>query len=514
MNVPQPKHARSGWPSRLFNVMLLVSLILAAVGPSGAQAAPTPLTGSLRPTALESASRQTDDPVPSTWAFQGPAPQVNAQQDLANVATADEPVSGAVAAIAASPTDPNLVYIGAANGGVWKTTNATAANPTWTPLTDQLKSLSIGIGVLALDPLDATGNTVIAGTGRFSGYANRGDDLVGIYHSTDGGASWAVSTSPLLSAARITGVAARGDTMLVASENGLFRTTGGPLGVWTQISGSGGLPTARAASISGDPANPNRLYAAFTGASGGLFRSDDLGATWTNITGGLSAVISGDTDAFDVAVSHDGSVVTVLLTGTVSGAPGNAPFRSVNGGAFTALDLPFVFDRAYGKFGIAADPTNPNLVYVSGGYMLTGSNPFLATTHRVDASQPSGSQLTHLYSAVSTETVAAMSATQTYMYVRSTASLPKTPPYEVMVESEKVTVTAVTMPSWYYRLAIVRGVGGTTAATHPNYSMVASGAAYGAPHVDINTLAMDASGGLLMGAHGGIFLLPDPDSAS
>ena len=107
-----------------------------------------------------------------------------------------------------------------------------------------------------------------------------------------------------------------------------------------------------------------------------------------------------------------------------------------------------------------------------------------------------------------------MSATQTYMYVRSTASLPKTPPYEVMVESEKVTVTAVTMPSWYYRLAIVRGAGGTTAATHPNYSMVASGAAYGAPHVDINTLAMDANGGLLMGAHGGIFLLPDPDSAS
>ena len=42
--------------------------------------------------------------------------------------------------------------------------------------------------------------------------------------------------------------------------------------------------------------------------------------------------------------------------------------------------------------------------------------------------------------------------------------------------------------------------------------MVASGAAYGVPHVDINTLAMDASGGLLM-AHGGISL-PDPDSAS
>ena len=454
---------------------------------------------------------QADSPA---WGFQGPAPQVNAQQDLANVAAANEPVSGAVAAIAASPTDPNLVYIGAASGGVWKTTNATDANPTWTPLTDQLQSLSIGIDALALDPLDATGNTVIAGTGRFSGYYNRGDDLVGIYYSTDGGVNWTVSTSPLLSAARITGVAARGSTLLVASENGLFRTTGGPLGTWTKASGAGDLPDARAASISGDPANTNRLYVAFTGASGGLFRSDDLGATWTNITGGLSAVISGDTDAFDVAVYNDGSVVTVLLTGTVSGAPGNALFRSVNGGAFTALDLPSVFESHYGEFGLAADKTDPNLVYVSGGYMLTGSNPFLATTHRVDASKPSGSQLTHLYSAVSTETLAAMSATQTYMYVRSTDSLPKTPPYEVMVESERITVTAVTMPSWYYRLTIVRGAGGTTASAHPNYSMVTPGAAYGAPHVDINALAMDANGGLLMGAHGGIFLLPNPSGAS
>src|SRR5438874_10885744 len=43
--------------------------------------------------------------------------------------------SGRTTAIAAHPTDANILYIGAASGGVWKTTNATTTSPTWVPLT-------------------------------------------------------------------------------------------------------------------------------------------------------------------------------------------------------------------------------------------------------------------------------------------------------------------------------------------------------------------------------------------
>src|SRR5205823_9812165 len=96
-----------------------------------------------------------DRVVLSTWTFQGPGPEINAQQDTVNVPQAQETVSGAVTAIAASPTNADLVYIGSSNGGVWKSTNATAASPTWTPLTDNLQSQSIGIGAVALDPTDA-----------------------------------------------------------------------------------------------------------------------------------------------------------------------------------------------------------------------------------------------------------------------------------------------------------------------------------------------------------------------
>ncbi|MCA9926806.1 MAG: Ig-like domain repeat protein, partial [Anaerolineales bacterium] len=571
----EQRHTRLGWSRQLLKLTLLTALILAI-------------------TTFAAGSSQTavaQGPLGPAWVFQGPAPQLGGPaQDLANVAEPDEPVSGAVTAIVASSTDPDLVYLGAANGGVWKTTNATDPYPTWTPLTDQLQSQSIGIDALDLDPLDTTDQTLLVGTGRFSGYANSGDDLVGLYYTTDGGATWTVTTDSQLSAARITGVAARGDTLLAASENGLYRSTTGPLGTWTEISGTGILPDARAASIAADPNDTNVLYVTFTGASGGLFRTDDLGANWTNITDNID-VISSDTTAFDVAVYNDGStnVVTALLNGTkvttaqvssaaeisttvtitttadhgfkigqsvttagvsVAGYNGtytiasvptagtftyqaaaglanatggtattsemaNAAFRSVNGGAFTTLDVPFVFDDAYGKFGLVADPANPDLVYVSGGYTLVGNNPFKASTYRLDASQPSGSQLNHLYSPVSTDIVQAMSATQTYAFARATTIFPTTLPFDVIVDGEQMTVTAIVDHDWYLTLTIIRGANGTIATAHDYKALVFPlDSAYGAPHVDINNLAIDANGSLLMGTHGGIFEMPDPASTS
>ena len=427
------------------------------------------------------------------------------------MAAVDEPVSGAVTAIATSPTNADLVYIGTANGGVWKTTNATAASPAWTPLTDQLQSLSIGIGALAVDP--ANDQIVIVGTGRFSGYANRGDDLVGLYDSTDGGANWTTTTDPQLSAARITGVA-----RVVVSCWQLLRTVctvrrAVHLAPGRKFPGAAVCPMPRAASIVGDPANSNRFYVTFTGAAGGLFQSDDLGANWSNITGNIN-VISADTTAFDAAVYNDGAtnVVTVLLNGTVNGAAGNAIFRSLNGAAFTALDVPLVFSNAYGKFGLTADKTNSNVVYISGGYVLPGSNPFLASTTRVDASQPSGSQLTLLYSGVSGKSLTALSASQTTVYVDSTTSFLTPTPFVVTVDGEQMTVTSIAHPSWYYTLAVQRGANGTTAAAHALYAPVLSGAAYGAPHVDVNVLATDGAGALLMGTHGSLYNLPNPVS--
>src|SRR5262249_6791113 len=86
-------------------------------------------------------------------------------------------MSGAVHAVAPHPTDRDTLYIGSANGGVWKTTNATAASPTWTPLTDDQASRSIG--ALEFDRTDGAHDTLVAGIGRFSSFQRRGGPLTG-----------------------------------------------------------------------------------------------------------------------------------------------------------------------------------------------------------------------------------------------------------------------------------------------------------------------------------------------
>src|SRR6266550_6050275 len=93
------------------------------------------------------------------WVEQGPGPILF---DSNTRLPPDNPASGAVNAIAPSPTNPNLLYIGTVNGGIWRTTNLTASNPNWTPLTDQqLPALSIRS--LAISP--ANPNVIFAGTG-------------------------------------------------------------------------------------------------------------------------------------------------------------------------------------------------------------------------------------------------------------------------------------------------------------------------------------------------------------
>ena len=69
--------------------------------------------------------------------------------------------SGRVTAVAVDPTNTQIIYAGAADGGIWKTTNG---GTSWTPLTDTQASLSIGS--IALDPQNH--NTIYVGTGELN----------------------------------------------------------------------------------------------------------------------------------------------------------------------------------------------------------------------------------------------------------------------------------------------------------------------------------------------------------
>src|SRR5438132_2508254 len=80
------------------------------------------------------------------------------------------------------------LWVGTAGGGVWRTDDALAADPSWTWLTGVLALNSVG--ALAADPNDASGNTLYVGTGEGNRCSSGCESGVGIYKTTDGGNSW------------------------------------------------------------------------------------------------------------------------------------------------------------------------------------------------------------------------------------------------------------------------------------------------------------------------------------
>jgi len=136
--------------------------------------------------------------------------------------------SGRISAIAIDPTtnvnNTNTIFIGGAAGGVWKTEDG---GKTWRALTDT--QCSLAMGSIAIDPRNS--QVIYAGTGEL----NFGADNYygcGLLKSTDGGITWtqmgaSVFAPPNQPGARISKVAITGNTVVVASDFGVFRSTDG-----------------------------------------------------------------------------------------------------------------------------------------------------------------------------------------------------------------------------------------------------------------------------------------------
>ncbi|MCR9201189.1 MAG: proprotein convertase P-domain-containing protein, partial [Planctomycetaceae bacterium] len=222
------------------------------------------------------------DEVVGIFEEQGGAAVINGQ--VMNVSP-DNRVTGAIEDILAHPTNPDILYIGAINGGIWKTENATAANPVWVPQTDTLESLSIG--AIEFDIADNTYQLMVAGTGQFSSFGSQGGDRGRIYVTDDGGDTWESPGSFGLEGENISGVARRGDEIVVTSSEsggGIFRSTDRGV-TFTPVNGPDFVSdgSTNFFDLVTDPTTPGRLYAAAEDT--GIYRSDNFGLTWTKITG-------------------------------------------------------------------------------------------------------------------------------------------------------------------------------------------------------------------------------------
>ncbi|MGY4282381.1 hypothetical protein ACVWXO_001601 [Bradyrhizobium sp. LM2.7] len=159
-------------------------------------------------------------------------------------------------------------------GGVWRSTNADPNNPSsikWTPLSDQMPSLAIG--AVAFDTSDATGKTFYAGTGLWSDGFDSGGTAVGLYKTTDAGATWSIlgndsTGTNLLAGNRIKSIAVSNDGQTI-----LVGTIGGT-----------GLGYALR------PGDGSREYNGL--GAGGLFRSTDGGSTWSAANPGTSGAVT------------------------------------------------------------------------------------------------------------------------------------------------------------------------------------------------------------------------------
>ena len=138
-------------------------------------------------------------------------------------------MSGRISAIDAVNADPNIIYVGSATGGLWK---STSGGVTWIPLTDSLPAASIG--AIAIN--QASPDLVWIGTGE-KGRRNSAGVGTGVYKSLDGGKNWqhlgleltGAIDSVLLhpSNPEIAYVGALGNTWAESSERGVYKTTDG-----------------------------------------------------------------------------------------------------------------------------------------------------------------------------------------------------------------------------------------------------------------------------------------------
>lgn len=273
--------------------LLVLAALLAA-----AMAAGQPLAGQTPTQAGRAQAQAGRAPAASVASEAARSPYAAALEHLRFRSIGPAVMGGRIDDFAVVESDPSIVYVGTASGGVWKTTNG---GTTWTPVFDREAVSTIGdVTVAPSDP-----SIVWVGTGepnnrQSSSWGN------GVYKSTDAGTTWKhMGLADTHHIGRIVIHPANPDIVYVAAlgrlwgpnkERGLYKTTDGGQ-TWKQVlfvnEDTGVVDVAM------DPWSPDTLYAAAyqrrrtvfgfagSGPHGGIYKTTDGGVTWKKLEKGL-----------------------------------------------------------------------------------------------------------------------------------------------------------------------------------------------------------------------------------
>jgi len=266
---------------------------------------------------------------------------------------------GRINCVAYSPADTNILYVGSASGGAWKTTNG---GSTWSPLGD----FNNALGVADMVVVNQGGDDIVyLGTGDKDHWDTYS---IGVLKSTDGGLSW--KTTGLNWQPNQYGMVYRllldpGDnnTLYAATNKGLFKTT--DAGISWQI-----INSQHFRDIEFQPGSNSRMYAA-SSQDGAIYYSVNSGLSW------IKSIANSDDKRTELAVTPDSAnVVYAVMAAKDDGLLG--VYRSSDSGK-TYVIIPDTLNllgwhcdgadsggQGWYDLTIAADPHHANKIFVGG----------------------------------------------------------------------------------------------------------------------------------------------------
>ena len=317
-----------------------------------------------------------------------------------------DPISGRATAMAIHPSNPNIVYAGTAQGGLWRSLNG---GTVWTQLMDNanagLAGTPLAIGSVTLSPSDPT--TVFVGTGEgnlsgdsffgsgfyiitnadsfnpivngpYNAQASDGADIftgrsiVAIAVDPTNSNNIFVSTSSGIGGIRAAAYSVLPNRGVYRSTNALAGVNGTGTPTWTRLQVTGTtLMNTISSSLVMDPADANTIVAAFIGQAAGdpagIYRTTNALAATPTWTLSKANPLGATTGNCKLALARVGSNVTVYAT---TGEANGSLYKSTNGGVSFGTALASVTGFAGGQsfydIAVGVDPTNANNVSVGG----------------------------------------------------------------------------------------------------------------------------------------------------